>query len=534
MCRVLFAARLWVRLAALLALAPASCTAISNTNLGAGIGESCNSDGDCHRAQCIFNDSLPDGVGGVCAIPCTGNGSCPVKTLCAAGSCRPEVKLGAVFVGNADDLDGWTLAHDNGLRAAASALGYLELNVKYGVLSGSASGVLDALLPASHIVLANGIDYESELRTAAAKYPQTQFLMIDNNIYSNGVANFTPYGVYLDEGYYLAGRIAAQQASKRLGFIAGPIFPQTVRLINAFTLGARSVKPNIVVEVRYIGFFLDLNTVPSQVYTDKNNTQINYFREQLLTRLLIDSGCEVIAHYANTQRSVRLVNELEAAGALPIPKPYTMAFGTKDSCKDGVGQSISTCFGSIFSDWTRLYEDTIERIVRHVFDPLAPVRADIDDSTASPVGFWPNPGGRNVDVTAILFENQALARATNPGPRERVFAGPFATNGQRDSDFDGIPDPPQRQLVAAGESLSDAENARGCFFVDGVVEKMNPDDPNSADRKALVPGGLQPQATVPNTSEPLLSTPMNRYNMLSVPPGVSTECRKNAPSLGTP
>ncbi len=520
---------LYLRFLGILLAAQSSCTAIANTSLGAGIGGSCQSDNDCHHARCIFNESFAEGVGGICATGCATQADCPPKALCANSFCQPEIAVGALFVGNADDLDGWTFSHDAGLRTAAAELGYVDLNIKYAVLPGTATPILNSLLPISNVVIANGIDYENELIASSKKNQNIKYLMVDNNAYNQGFSNITPYGVYFEEGYYVAGRIAAQMGSKRLGFIAGFIYPETSRVINAFILGARSVKPNIVVEVRYLGFFNDINTAPTQIYTDSSNMQISYFREQLLARLLLDSGCDVIAHYTNTQRSVRLVHELDLANKLPTVKPYTIAFGTKDACKDGAGQLIPTCLGSVFTDWTRLYRNVLDEIGRHIFAPLVPIRADIDDTMETATGFAPNPVGRNVDVSAIQFENQTFARATNPGPRQRVFTGPFQLNGQRDSDFDGIPDAPALQVIAAGETISDAENARGCFFVKGVVEKIDPDDPNSQDRDALVPGGLRPQATMPDSSEPLLVTPANKYNVLVVPSGVATECRKNAP-----
>lgn len=519
------------------------CTAIAGTELRGGIGAACQGDGDCQNAICQFNSqtsslraastairTLPVRVGGVCTVACVSNADCLPGARCADGYCRTVSQVAAIFVGNANEFDGWTLAHDSGLRAAAGQLGYVDLNIRYGVLPGSATPILSSLPSTTSIVLANGIDYESELRAAAQKNPDTQYLMADNLIYATGGANFTPYGIYLDEGYYLAGRIAAQRASSRIGFISSFIFPQSVRLLNAFTLGARSIKPNIVVEVRHLGFFSDLNTAPTQTYVPSSGPQVSYFREQLLTRLLIDSGCQVIAHYSDTQRTVQLVDALESAGSIATGSVATMTFGVRDSCKSGAGRLIPSCIGSVYSDWTELYRTAIDQLARHVFDPLTPLRNDIDDDDASAVGFFPNAGGRSVDVTAVLLENQNLARAMNPGPRERVFLGPYDLNGQRDSDFDGIPDPPDRQRIAAGETLSDVENARACFYVAGIVEKSNPDDPSSADRPALVPGGLVPGASSPNTSVPLLP---GAYNQLTVPPGLPTECRKNAAPVPT-
>ena len=59
---------------------------------------------------------------------------------------------------------------------------------------------------------------------------------------------------YIDEAQYLNGVVAAfATKSKKLGFIAAKPIPQVLRNINAFTLGARSVHPDITTTVIFTG-----------------------------------------------------------------------------------------------------------------------------------------------------------------------------------------------------------------------------------------------------------------------------------------
>lgn len=59
---------------------------------------------------------------------------------------------------------------------------------------------------------------------------------------------------YIDEAQYLNGVIAGHATkSKKLGFVAAKPIPQVLRNINAFTLGARSVKPDITTTVIFTG-----------------------------------------------------------------------------------------------------------------------------------------------------------------------------------------------------------------------------------------------------------------------------------------
>lgn len=66
--------------------------------------------------------------------------------------------------------------------------------------------------------------------------------------------NAASYFGYIDECQYLNGVVAGHMSkSGKLGFIAAKPIPQVLRNINAFTMGARSVKPNITTQVIFTG-----------------------------------------------------------------------------------------------------------------------------------------------------------------------------------------------------------------------------------------------------------------------------------------
>ena len=78
--------------------------------------------------------------------------------------------------------------------------------------------------------------------------------------------------------------------------------------------------------------------------------------------------------------------------------------------------------------------------------------------------------------------------------------------------------------MLSGETLSDSELATMCWYVKGVVEKTKLSDPMSADKDALVPGGLIPGSITPNSSQP---KPPDSEDKLVIPSGLNWECRKN-------
>jgi simple sugar transport system substrate-binding protein len=92
----------------------------------------------------------------------------------------------------------------------------------------------------------------------AEKYPNVRFAHC-GGLWTQGKhpKNSGSYFGYIDECQYLNGVIAGHATkSKKLGFIAAKPIPQVLRNINAFTLGAQSVKPDITTQVIFTGDWL--------------------------------------------------------------------------------------------------------------------------------------------------------------------------------------------------------------------------------------------------------------------------------------
>jgi len=508
--------RFWPVLA--VALLGSSCSLLARTEVAAGLGSACTSDADCQAAKCTFPTSGTAITAGICATQCSSDSDCPSGTVCAKALCQVPLTVGVALTGNVTEIEGWTFAHVQGLDRAAADLGYVKLDKRFGLIPGNVLSDITAIAQKNQVILGNTVDYVPDFQSAAKAAAKNNFLCADDGVFMTGTANFTTYWIHRAEAWYVAGKVAATVAKARLGVISAFINPETVFDVNAFTLGARSVKPSIVVEVRHLGFWYDINDTPTYNYTHKGGLTKTYFREEYLAALMLDSGCEVIAHLGNTQRSVRLIENLRAAG-LARSDQYSFANDNQTGYLDGTGQPIRSCVGAIYENWQPLYRDLFESIHRGVFDPYKSLDYDLDDTDASPTGVSINPGGPGDSVSARKI-TQDLARARNPTARQRVLQGPYLANGQRDRNLDGVPDPDQS--VAAGEVISVAEASKMCWYVQGVVEKTLLDDPQSADQPALVPGGLVPGATAGGSR---VAYPAG--DKLVLPAGLSGECLKN-------
>lgn len=499
----------------------AACSLTADTSVKKGIGESCIADTDCQAAKCLMSSVAPEDKSGVCSIRCAVNEDCPSPSQCIKQQCQLPLSVGVAMTGFPGDLEGWTVAHNDSLQATSDALGYLRLEKLFGLTPGNVLKEVKDLASRNQVVVGNTVDYGDDFVSAAQLYPDKKFLVVNDGVrysYPGQTPNFSTYWVHREQAWYIAGKVAAT-GRKRLGVISAFINPDCVRDVNAFALGAQSVNPSIKVEVRHMGFWFDINTQPTYEYPVGSGTK--YYREEYLTRLMYESGVEVIAHIGNTQRSVKLIDQLMAQNPTKTPKVWTFANDVKSGCKDSSGSFFPTCIGSIYENWTPIYTRIFDQIHRGVYKDIT-VEMDIDDTDNTSVGVAINPKGPG-DELATRALMQELARSQNPGPRQRVFMGPYEVTGQRDKEFNGLPD--VNQKVLSGETLSDTELARMCWFVKGVVEKTKLNDPSSPDRDALVPGGLLPGSTVVDS---LAQKPADSEDKLVIPSGLHWECKKNS------
>ncbi|MGZ5195433.1 MAG: BMP family ABC transporter substrate-binding protein [Ramlibacter sp.] len=96
--------------------------------------------------------------------------------------------------------------------------------------------------------------FDPHVLAVAPKFPDTRFAHCGGLWTEKNPKNIGSYFGYIDECQYLNGVIAAHMTkSNKLGFVAAKPIPQVLRNINAFTMGARSVKPGITTNVIFTG-----------------------------------------------------------------------------------------------------------------------------------------------------------------------------------------------------------------------------------------------------------------------------------------
>jgi len=174
----------------------------------------------------------------------------------AGGGDNPLV-IGFIYVGPKDDY-GYNQAHAEGAAGIAKLPGVRvvdEANVpETTAVEESMRNMIEedgatVLFPTSFGY------YDPHILKIAQEYPEVQFFHC-GGLYQEGVhpSNVGSYFGYIDEAQYVAGVVAGHTSqTQRLGFIAAKPIPQVLRNINSFTLGARSVNPEITTQVIFTG-----------------------------------------------------------------------------------------------------------------------------------------------------------------------------------------------------------------------------------------------------------------------------------------
>jgi basic membrane protein A len=135
-----------------------------------------------------------------------------------------------------------------------------------------AAKLLGKLARKNDIVFATSFGYMDGMAKAAEKHPDTIFMHATG--YKGNDTNFDNYGCMSYQARFLTG-VAAGMMTKtnKIGVVGSHPIPEIVRNINALTLGAQSVNPDIEVNVLWINSWFspakDMDA--AQALLDDNN-----------------------------------------------------------------------------------------------------------------------------------------------------------------------------------------------------------------------------------------------------------------------
>ena len=167
-----------------------------------------------------------------------------------------KLVVGALYVGPKDDF-GWNQAHAEGVAVLKKMPGVSVIEEERVPETTEVEKSMESMVQLDNagLIFATSFGYWDHMLKVAAKFPKVQFLHAAPTVWKEGMpSNAGSYNGYIDEAQYVSGIVAGHMSkSGRLGFVAAKPYPASLRNINAFTLGARTVNPRATTQVIFTG-----------------------------------------------------------------------------------------------------------------------------------------------------------------------------------------------------------------------------------------------------------------------------------------
>ncbi|MCL1787236.1 MAG: BMP family ABC transporter substrate-binding protein [Defluviitaleaceae bacterium] len=198
-----------------------------------------------------------------------------------------NVRLAFIHVGGLDD-QGYTYRQHRGTLDMAAALG-IDPDTQIRNFMNTAAGdvpaaIAEAMDWGAHMIFGTSFGFGGAMREAAEEHPDVIFLHATGNMAVDaGLPNFHNYFGNMSQARYLSGIAAGLKTeSNILGFVGAHPNAEVITGLNAFFLGARSVNPDVTMNVMFTNYW--------------NNPT----RERQVADALIATGADVLAQHADS------------------------------------------------------------------------------------------------------------------------------------------------------------------------------------------------------------------------------------------
>ena len=338
----------------------------------------------------------------------------------ASAGAMAEDKIGFIYVGPAADY-GYNMSMDLGREHVEATLDGVETTAFEAIPeSAEVERVMERLINTGHeIIFATSYGYLDHAIKVGEKYPEVAFL------HAGGLKTSKNVGTYWadsDDGMYLAGVVAGSVTkTNKLGFVGAFQIPQLFRSINAFTLGAQSVNPEVTTTVVWTGGWWE---------PQKEAEAVNAFA---------DEGIDVIAEQVDSP--ITIAQTAEKRDVYIIGKDVDISDRAPNAWLTGVSWN-----------WGPMMVDMVKEIQAGTWKP-SHVRGDLASGHAVL-----DPFGKNVPAD-VQEKVLALKEKIISGGME-IWTGPIVRQ-------DGT------TVAADGEAMTMEQIETMDFLVEGVIGSTN-------------------------------------------------------------
>ena len=336
----------------------------------------------------------------------------------AAGSSAP-LKAAWIYPSPAAD-EGWSKQHALSRQVIQKKFGdkvQTQFVENVTTMADAERVIRDLASQGNKIIFATSFEFMNPALKVAKEFPDVKF---EHATGYKTAENFNYYNARFYQGRYLAGKLAASMSKDgHLGYVAAVPIPEVLQGINAYTLGAQTVNPNVKVDV---------------VWT---NTWYDPGKEADATNTLIGQGCDIITHHTNSQA---VASTAESKGVKVIS--YNSAM---------VKAAPTQLIGAVTHHWDEYYAKRIQAVM---------------DGTWKVEPLW---GGAELHMIALeniskdakkeVVDDIKATYAKMEKQQFKIFTGPIMDNEGK-------------MRIAEGVTADDKMLTTMNYFVKGVTGKV--------------------------------------------------------------
>lgn len=239
----------------------------------------------------------------------------------ACAALADDLKVGVILIG--DETEGYTLAHMNGIKAAAANVGLDENQIiwKYKIPEDQtcADNAYDLVGQGCNLIISNSYGHQTFMRDVAEEIPEVTFMSMTGDFAAiSGLDNLKNAFTRIYEARYVSGVVAGMKVAEllksgelspekqpnsfdadgnvKIGYVGAFDYAEVVSGYTAFFLGLRSIVPNAVMEVNYTNSWFDID------------------KEAAAAEALISKGCVIIGQHADSTGAPAATQKLLDAG----------------------------------------------------------------------------------------------------------------------------------------------------------------------------------------------------------------------------
>jgi len=339
---------------------------------------------------------------------------CLALALAVAPAVAKDFQVGFVYVSPIGDA-GWSYAHDQG-RLFIDQLDGVSTSYVEAVPEGPDSErvMLNMARKNYDLIFATSFGYMDPMLKVAQKFPNTIFM------HCSGFKTAPNMGNYFGRIYqprYLSGMVAGSMTkSNTLGYVAAFPIPEVIRGINAFTLGAQAVNPDVQVRVVWTKTWYDPAT------------------EKEAAKSLLDVGADVIAQHQDSP------GPQEAAQEKGV---YSIGYNSDMSAFAPKAHLCAPVW-----NWGPFYKEVVEAVRGGAFEPKA---------------YWYGMEHGIVDLSPMSSMVPEAVQKKVLAEKEAIIAGQVKV-------FTGpVKDQVGTVRIPDGKTAEDGELLGMDYFVQGVI-----------------------------------------------------------------